>query len=507
MQLRPLSISFLLLSALAVAGCQSSGRQYSGTYAGDITPSTGESAELEVRNEPPAEPRTRPTVPEPEPEPEVAEAAPAVSPSNPQAPRTLGGDAQSPQQATIDRSQIPTPPPLQGEPETSEIETPSVQEIEAAGEPPAVAEAPPPPSVLSQPASSGSGLIADGAPPPPPASTAPQQQVAAVPSGAPATTARPASATAAGSTDPLVAARSQQMSRSVLAQELPEVGDDATPEPPASSDLYGGLGRPASAGGYPNLASVPTVPDDLPSDAERARILEQLERDRALLRQSRVGMVPDGNTGTTAPPLPPGGVGSSTQRSQDEGLLTGADGALPVMPTPQLNTGSVANPSPTAPQLAATTEGAGAGAQSVFDGAFSQSGASVGNVPATNATGSAQPLPQTTTTARFDPGSARSLATTVTFGSGSANLSQTAITAIDQLVAQVTQNGLAVRVVGYASVDRGDGVLVENTRLAIARANAIAGRMIGRGVAPDQIRMEASGQAVAGVDQAQVFLP
>lgn len=49
--------------------------------------------------------------------------------------------------------------------------------------------------------------------------------------------------------------------------------------------LFEESARPAESRDYPNLSTVPPRPDTLPSPEDRARIREQLERDRALLRE------------------------------------------------------------------------------------------------------------------------------------------------------------------------------------------------------------------------------
>lgn len=593
MALDRLTLPLLLTAAVALSACASGGRTYSGTYAGDVSPAAGATpTRMEARGQP---------LPEPEPPspaaaeataPATEESAPAASPANPSITRSLTGAAPadapvetqaaaatpSPSAAPAPSDPTPSAPtssaPLadgQSSPDPARVETAALAEIDGrrttpapgatAPSPtpqPAAAPAAPRPSALAQSApQSGSSVLAS-------APETPPEPVATTPSAVPqagSAAARQAALgqTGSGSTDPRVQARSEQATRSVLAQAVPEVADNAaTPRPPSGSDIGGVLPRPAAPGTRPALSDVPAIPDDLPSASEREAILQQLQRDRELLRQSRdappggVGMLPTdtGSPSLTAPGLPNDGLDPTAQRRADSGLLTGTDGGVPSMPGEDLplrtGPGTAAMPAPStsaatasassapAPTAQPTTAQAGVvrpatpatattaaapssgpeiaanGAQNVFAQAFQQSagpqpaaasGAGTAGMVRTSAP--AQPAAQQA----IPVSAATDLAQTIAFAPGSASLTGPALGAVDQIAARALEEGWPVRVVGFASLPRADGTAVENTRLAMARANAVAGRLIGRGLPPTRVRVESGGVADGSLEQAQIFLP
>ena len=60
----------------------------------------------------------------------------------------------------------------------------------------------------------------------------------------------------------------------------------ATDPEPSTTAIFADSPRPADRVSYPNLSTVPPRPEGLPTPEERARIREQLERDRIRLHDA-----------------------------------------------------------------------------------------------------------------------------------------------------------------------------------------------------------------------------
>lgn len=98
----------------------------------------------------------------------------------------------------------------------------------------------------------------------------------------------------------------------------------------------------------------------------------------------------------------------------------------------------------------------------------------------------------------------------VTFADNSARLSPSDRRIVDEVIPLQRQSGAAFRIVGYAS--RGGGNAnqqLANFRIALDRANAVAGILAQAGVAADQILVETApptGESGISANRAEIFL-
>jgi outer membrane protein OmpA-like peptidoglycan-associated protein len=246
----------------------------------------------------------------------------------------------------------------------------------------------------------------------------------------------------------------------------------------------------APSASFPNLASVPDAPPRVTPSATRAEIQAGLAADRANARYSGEQLV-----GGSPPPAPSlGAAAPAPQAASGHLRVPKPPAGAPAAPkiAGELGGGATA-PSSSAPaptQAAQTqvvqTQVAQAGTAQTqlrfpqFQGAQIQGGAAAAIMPGPAAAGA-------------------HLVAVIYFGHGSARLDANDRGVLRDIVALHRQRGGAIRVVGHASAHTGvvDQIRhrMANFEMSLKRANAVAAGLVALGVAEEEVRAEARGDA------------
>ena len=279
---------------------------------------------------------------------------------------------------------------------------------------------------------------------------------------------------------------------------VPEVPPEPPPaEPPAASVQAPSpsqpLSRPAAPTTYPNLADVPTRPENLSTPQQRADAIARLQADRARLQGDAAGL-PPAERPAPAIEATASRPAADIADSPDAGAAPSPAPAAVDYPQPELAPTDQPPVAPTQP------EAGGEQAPQTAMGAPREDLAMAPDVgfSLTNPTAASGPA----------------RAATIFFAGDSTTLTEGDRVLLRGVAERQRESGARVTVVGHAAnPDPSDGVS-ERLRLqgiSLERANAVREALVGLGVAPDAIAIEAAtdddaGEAGAFSQRADVYL-